>query len=199
MSGRFDPAKYVTVAERLQEAATREFEIIETKIHHVNDNWGYIQVGIKLDGRRYIGTASFRLDLQGARAQATNPIEDAETSAVGRALAMAGISSDRSVASLEEVQEAQRRAEAKPLASPSSAPDNVVTLPSGETTVGEMLDEITKAIDGIDQAKVVEFLKAKKKDVADAVDVWTLPEATIREIYAKLDKFRPAVERWMAK
>lgn len=199
MSGRFDPAKYVTVAERLQEAATREFEIIETKIHHVNDNWGYIQVGIKLDGRRYIGTASFRLDLQGARAQATNPIEDAETSAVGRALAMAGISSDRSVASLEEVQEAQRRAEAKPLASPSSAPENVVTLPSGETTVGEMLDEITKAIDGIDQAKVVEFLKAKKKDVADAVDVWTLPEATIREIYAKLDKFRPAVERWMAK
>lgn len=199
MSGRFDPAKYVTVAERLQEAATREFEIIETKIHHVNDNWGYIQVGIKLDGRRYIGTASFRLDLQGARAQATNPIEDAETSAVGRALAMAGISSDRSVASLEEVQEAQRRAEAKPLASPSSSPENVVTLPSGETTVGEMLDEITKAIDGIDQAKVVEFLKAKKKDVADAVDVWTLPEATIREIYAKLDKFRPAVERWMAK
>lgn len=199
MSGRFDPAKYVTVAERLQEAATREFEIVETKIHHVNDNWGYIQVGIKLDGRRYIGTASFRLDLQGARAQATNPIEDAETSAVGRALAMAGISSDRSVASLEEVQEAQRRAEAKPLASPSSAPENVVTLPSGETTVGEMLDDITKAIEGIDQAKVVEFLKAKKKDVADAVDVWTLPEATIREIYAKLDKFRPAVERWMAK
>lgn len=199
MSGRFDPAKYVTVAERLQEASTREFEIIETKIHHVNDNWGYIQVGIKLDGRRYIGTASFRLDLQGARAQATNPIEDAETSAVGRALAMAGISSDRSVASLEEVQEAQRRAEAKPLASPSSAPENVVTLPSGETTVGEMLDEITKAIGGIDQVKVVEFLKAKKKDVADAVDVWTLPEATIREIYAKLDKFRPAVERWMAK
>ena len=199
MSGRFDPAKYVTVAERLQEAATREFEIIETKIHHVNDNWGYIQVGIKLDGRRYIGTASFRLDLQGARAQATNPIEDAETSAVGRALAMAGISSDRSVASLEEVQEAQRRAEAKPLASPSSAPENVVTLPSGETTIGEMLDEITKATEGLDQFNIIGFLRAKKKDVADAVDVWTLPEATIREIYQKLPKFRAAVEKWMPK
>lgn len=198
MSGRFDPAKYVTVAERLQEASTREFEIIETKIHHVNDNWGYIQVGIKLDGRRYIGTASFRLDLQGARAQATNPIEDAETSAVGRALAMAGISSDRSVASLEEVQEAQRRAEAKPLAVKATA-ENVITLPSAELTNGEMLDDITKAIEGIDQGVVIEFLRAKKKDVADAVDVWTLPEATIREIHAKLDKFRPAVERWMAK
>ena len=196
---RFDPSKYVTVAERLQAAATREFEIIETKIHHVNDNWGYIQVGIKLDGRRYIGTASFRLDLQGARAQATNPIEDAETSAVGRALAMAGISSDRSVASLEEVQEAQRRADAPPLSEKETKADNVVTLPSAQTTIGEMLDEITKAIEGIDQGKVIEFLRAKKKDVADAVDVWTLPEATIREIHDKLPKFRPAVERWMAK
>lgn len=195
---RFDPSKYKTVAERLQEAASREFEIIETKIHHVNDNWGYIQVGIKLDGKRYIGTASFRLDLQGARAQATNPIEDAETSAVGRALAMAGIASDKSVASLEEVQEAQRRADAKPLAE-SSAPENVVTLPSAETTIGEMLDEITKATEGLEQFNIIGFLRAKKKDVADAVDIWTLPEATIREIYQKLPKFRAAVEKWMPK
>lgn len=196
---KWDPSTYVTVAERVQSAAKREFEIIETKIHHVNDNWGYIQVGIKLDGKRYIGTASFRLDLQGARAQATNPIEDAETSAVGRALAMAGISSDRSVASLEEVREAQRRADAPPLSAKEVRADNVVTLPSGETTIGEMLDEIAKAIEGIDQGKVIEFLRAKKKDTADAVDVWTLPEATIREIHDKLAKFRPAVERWMAK
>lgn len=212
---KWDPSTYVTVAERLQSAATREFEIIETKIHHVNDNWGYIQVGIKLDGKRYIGTASFRLDLQGARAQATNPIEDAETSAVGRALAMAGISSDRSVASLEEVREAQRRADAPALSNTlsntletaarlksivgDSQADNVVTLPSAETTIGEMLDKINKAIEGIDQEKLIEFLRAKRKDVADAVDVWTLPEATIREIYDKLPKFRPAVERWMAK
>lgn len=40
-----------------------------------------------------------------------------------------------------------------------------------------MLDEITKAVDGIDQAKVLEFLRAKKKEVGDAVDLWTLPEA----------------------
>jgi len=215
MSARFDAATYVTVAERVQRANKREFEIIETTIHHVNERWGYIQVSIKLDGRKFIGTASFRLDLQGARAQATNPIEDAETSAVGRALAMAGISSDRSVASLEEVQEAQRRADAPALSNTlsntletaarlkslvgDSQADNVVTLPSAETTIGEMLDEITKAIEGIDQGRVIEFLRAKKKDVADAVDVWTLPEATIREIHDKLPKFRPAIERWMSK
>ena len=196
MSGRFDPTKYVTVAERLQEAATRTFEITDNKINFVNDNWGYIQSIIKLDGKQYIGTASFRLDLQGARAQATNPIEDAETSAVGRALAMAGISSDRSVASLEEVQEAQRRADAKPLSEKVVA-DNVVTLPSGETSIGEMLDAINKSVDGLDQAKIIEFLKAKKRDVGDAVDVWTLPEATIRELHEKLSKLRPAIEKWM--
>lgn len=176
MSGRFDPSTYVTVAERVQEAVPRGLEITDTKITFVNDNWGYIQTYIRLDGRQFIGTASFRLDLQGARAQATNPIEDGETSALGRALAMAGIASDRSIASREEVQEAQRRADAKPLVVKPSA-ENVITLPSAETTVGEMLDEITKAVDGIDQAKVLEFLRAKKKEVGDAVDLWTLPEA----------------------
>lgn len=117
MSGRFDPSTYVTVAERVQEAVPRGLEITDTKITFVNDNWGYIQTYIRLDGRQFIGTASFRLDLQGARAQATNPIEDGETSALGRALAMAGIASDRSIASREEVQEAQRRRMQSPLSS----------------------------------------------------------------------------------
>lgn len=76
---------------------------------------GYIRVRVTLtDGRYADGTASFDLSLDGRSAQATNPLEDCETSAVGRALAFLGYHANRSIASREEVQEAQRRAERGP-------------------------------------------------------------------------------------
>ena len=42
-------------------------------------------------------------------AQKTNPLEDAETSALGRCLAFLGYATSKSLASREEIQEAQRR------------------------------------------------------------------------------------------
>ena len=63
------------------------------------------------DGMSAMGTASFRLDLTGKTAQATNPIEDGETSAVGRALALLGYEVKRGIASREDVIEARRRSE----------------------------------------------------------------------------------------
>jgi hypothetical protein len=130
---------YVTVAERLT-AASAEIEAITTSEPQMLDGaMGYIRAVVKLkDGRVASGTASFRLDLTGGRAQATNPLEDAETSAVGRALAFLGYETKRGVASREEVAEAQRRAEAPPRPAPSAPPTG------GREVSGIVVGEVKK-------------------------------------------------------
>lgn len=101
---------YVPVAERLQQAGDLVVTVVSEPPIMLTDVMGYIRVTVALkDGRSATGTASYRLDLQGRSAQATNPIEDCETSAVGRALAFLGYGSTKSIASREEVVEAQRR------------------------------------------------------------------------------------------
>jgi len=194
---RFDPAQYVTVAERVQLANQKQMEVLESRITMVQEKWGYTQVTISLDGKKYIGTASFRLDLTGQRAQATCPLEDAETSALGRAIAFAGISSSRGIASLEEIQEAQRRAEAPAIS--ALKPENVVTLPSAEETIGEMCDAILKEVKDVPEASVLEFLRTKGKDIGDATGVESLPTATIKSIFSNLPKFKKAFNTWLPK
>jgi hypothetical protein len=101
---------YVSVAERVSQAQDKIQSVAADAPAFLTETMGYIRVTILLnDGRSATGTASFRLDLQGKGAQATNPIEDCETSAIGRALAFLGYASSKSIASREEVQEAQRR------------------------------------------------------------------------------------------
>lgn len=104
---------YVTVAERLTLAGEQIQTVISEPAVMLTDAMGYIRATVALkDGRSATATASFKLDLQGRSAQATNPIEDCETSAIGRALGFLGYGSSKSVASREEVQEAHRRADA---------------------------------------------------------------------------------------
>jgi hypothetical protein len=194
---RFDPSTYVTVAERVQLANQKQLEVLQSVVTMVGEKWGYTQVTISLDGKKYVGTASFRLDLTGQRAQATCPLEDAETSALGRAIAFAGISSSRGIASLEEIQEAQRRAEAPTLV--QQKPDNVVTLPSSEETTGEMCDAILKETKGVPEVSVLEFLKSKGKDIGDAIGIETLPIDTIKSIFSNLPKFKKALNIWLPK
>ncbi len=107
-------ADYVPVAARLSLALVDGITTIHTTPPTmITAAMGFVQATVVLaDGRSASGTASFRLDLTGKSAQATCPLEDAETSALGRALAFLGYESRRGVASREEVQEAQRRADA---------------------------------------------------------------------------------------
>lgn len=111
---RIDLTDYVTVAERLAMAHADGISSIATGAPvMLTDTSGYVQTVVTLrDGRWSTGTAGFRLDLTGTRAQATSPLEDAETSAVGRALALLGYASSRSLASRDEMIVAQRNADA---------------------------------------------------------------------------------------
>lgn len=192
---KFDPSQYKTVAERVQEANQKSFEILETKVNLVNERWGFIQTIVKVEGKQYIGTASFRLDLVGSRAQATCPIEDAETSAWGRALAAAGFSSSKSIASLEEIQEAQRRAEAPPMAA-AKPPSNVVVMENAGPSYGEMVDEIVAATKQYPEALVLEFLRHKKIDIGDAKALFELPKDAVTKIHDNLEKFKKALSSW---
>jgi len=117
---KYDINGYVTVAERLAQAQGQITDIMTGAPTMLSATHGFIQTVIRLrDGRQATGTASFRLDLlealraEGKRptAQATNPIEDAETSAVGRALALLGWGIERGIASQDEIVEARRRAD----------------------------------------------------------------------------------------
>lgn len=111
----YTPENYNTVAERLQEARGKIKSIVTEPPVMLTDVMGYMRATVELkDGEVGTGTASFRLDLQTRSAQATNPIEDCETSAVGRALAMLGYATTKSVASREEVVEARSREGAPP-------------------------------------------------------------------------------------
>jgi len=117
----FNLSDYVTVAERLALAHEQITLVVSEPPTMMTDVMGYIRATVALkDGRSATATASFRLDLQGKSAQATNPIEDCETSAIGRALGFLGYGSSKSVASREEVQEAERRRDTPASYTPAS-------------------------------------------------------------------------------
>ena len=110
---RFDLDTYVPVSERLSLAIAAGVQSIQTTAPTLlSETMGFVQATVTMkDGRSASGTASFQLGLSGKSAQATSPLEDAETSALGRALAFLGFESTRGIASREEVQEARRRSE----------------------------------------------------------------------------------------
>lgn len=109
----FNMADYVPVAERLNQAHVKDaIESVRSENPvMLSDVLGYVRVTVvQKDGTMASAIASFRLDaFKGA--QKTNPLEDAETSALGRALGFLGYSSSRSISSQEEIVIAQQRSD----------------------------------------------------------------------------------------
>ena len=124
--------QYVTVAERVAEAHEDEeahFSIVGGDIITVGktDRWWY-QATISVHGRTYIGTAEIKFNAKPNTADADSPLECAETSAIGRALAFAGYGAVESIASADEVRRTGTTKEPHSLRLPHPTGGPVVTL-----------------------------------------------------------------------
>lgn len=108
-------ANYNDIASRLSAASPDKLPRIkntDSEIGMLTSTIGYIKVMVEYDdGTRTVGNARFEFGLQGKSAQATAPIEDAETSALGRALMQRGYATDKRLASDEEIERAKERSE----------------------------------------------------------------------------------------
>jgi hypothetical protein len=99
---------YVEVAERVRivHELKKKFEMIESGALQVADRWLW-RVVIKVDDLQYIGDAEIKLSAPKSTPDGTNPFECAETSALGRALAFAGLGTVESIASYDEIMRGQ--------------------------------------------------------------------------------------------
>lgn len=98
--------QYVTVDERVQAAhEAGDFEMINSEIVTIGETgrWWY-QVTIRVNGKLYFGTAEIKFNAPARTPDAENPVECAETSAIGRALGFAGLGVVGSIASADELQ-----------------------------------------------------------------------------------------------
>lgn len=105
----FSMANYTNVADRLKLARDTWVSIDVANPVMLTEATGYITVTVTLkDGRWAKGLAQFRLDLQGKAAQASFPLEDCETSALGRALGKFGFGTDQHFPSREEMEQVEQ-------------------------------------------------------------------------------------------
>lgn len=138
-------ANYIGVNQRIQSAKKDILSVVTTDpiLFAGSDVFGYVRATITLnDGRMATAIASFRLNAT-AGAQKTHPFEDAESSAIGRALAFLGYHVDKAIASAEEVQEAHAREEedAQLEQERATAQSHKEKLELGRSAVREMIAE----------------------------------------------------------
>lgn len=95
---------YVEVAERIRiaHAVEDDFEMVEDHVVEIGGRFLWRAV-IRVKGKIYMGHAEVKLDAPKNTPDGTNPYECAETSAIGRALAFAGLGTIESIASYDEI------------------------------------------------------------------------------------------------
>jgi hypothetical protein len=159
---RFNLADYATVQERIEAfwkkypdgaIVTRD---LTTDADRDRKQWRvYAEVYFVFDELRPRGTGlAFEID-GGAGANMTSAYENAETSAIGRALATANFTTSKNRASRTEMAKAQRGA----------APESQITANDVQTAanVDELNNLWSRAVDSGDSTKLIAEFTARKK------------------------------------
>jgi hypothetical protein len=103
---------YVTVNERIKYLASNNFYSITTEYWYYPERLMWVvKATLKIDENTYTGLAQEIESSNYKDVNYTSALENAETSAVGRACAFAGIGIDAGIASADEVNKAIKRGE----------------------------------------------------------------------------------------
>lgn len=148
--------KYIPVNERVKAFRMLVPEgTIETDLLRSDD---YIIVKAKVFVNGDLKATGYAEEVRGSsNINRTSAIENCETSAVGRALGFLGIGIDTSIASFEEVNNAQMFSEANKLATPTEKAGLIATARSKGIEVEELLKMV-----GFDRSKQPEGMTAKQ-------------------------------------
>lgn len=130
---------YVEVAERIRvvHQVKESVEMLESEPREYGGRLVW-RVVIKVNERQYIGNAEVKLDAPKGSPDGTNPFECAETSAIGRALAFAGVGTVQSIASYDEI------ARGKPFVREIENPQNVVAAGNTPKQIEQAKPQVTK-------------------------------------------------------
>ncbi len=100
--------EYVTVAERLEKLHCEHEKVgIQTEVLRFDDEIVLVKAILSIDDREFVGHAQEVIG--SSEVNSTSALENAETSAVGRALAFAGLGVNGSIASADEIKKAEDR------------------------------------------------------------------------------------------
>jgi hypothetical protein len=178
--------EYVPVNERLKEFR-KSFPkySLRTELVAVNETSALVKAVIRDENDRIIaeGTAHERVDQKGSLVNSTSHVENAETSAWGRALGNFGIGIDASVATADEVANAvarQAKAEKPTVPPPEKAtPEQLTKITAlcnelgGEGGEAKFWESVKTTADKVDMMKANAFitmLNAKKANLNRELD-----------------------------
>ena len=118
---------YVTVAERIKLAVKLEqgYEILSEEVFELGNTGRYfLRVTGRVNGKPSIGTAEIKLKAPANSAAGMAPMEDAQTSAIGRLLGLQGVGVLDSIATADEMRRAGYEEDKQPSAATSAARAN---------------------------------------------------------------------------
>ena len=131
---------------------------ISSKIISMNDGVVVMQAKVCDDAGRVLGTGTAYEKEGSTFINQTSYIENCETSAVGRALAMCGIGIDISIASYEEVANAMKNQEKEPKKEPSGYPSRAKMLEIAKKHYPEGSDTLKDLLKAFDNAESIDKL-----------------------------------------